>query len=102
MINKEELMNRILLLEPDLTQALLELISDYELKMIKLEKQDKILEILKRNKSISLTKTNKQIENGFSSIYVPSDEDEEVYKVNDKEISQEEFDLLKEAFKDDK
>lgn len=66
------------------------------------EKQDKILEILKRNKSISLTKTNKQIENGFSSIYVPSDEDEEVYKVNDKEIAQEEFDLLKEAFKDDK
>ena len=48
MINKEELMNRILLLEPDLTQALLELISDYEMKMIKLEKQDKILEILKK------------------------------------------------------
>lgn len=46
-MNKEELMNRILLLEPDLTQALLELISDYETKMIKLEKQDEILNIFK-------------------------------------------------------
>ena len=41
-MNKEELMNRILLLEPDLTQALLQLISAYELKMIKLEKIENV------------------------------------------------------------
>lgn len=71
-MSKEELMNRILLLEPDLTQALLQLISDYETKMIKLEKQDKVLEILKR--VIFLT-------DGFYYIQTKKRLNEEDYKI---------------------
>lgn len=102
MISKEELMNRILLLEPDFTQALLELISDYETKMIKLEKQDKILEILKQKPQSELHLVLLGKFKTYNEYLKYTDTDRWGWEYTDKVFSKKEFDLIKEWIKDDK
>lgn len=98
MINKEELMNRILLLEPDLTQELLELISDYETKMTRLELLEKAVDILKPYCYIEWDEVNDAFYfNVDASERIPLSEDYEINRCIIG-ISDSEIDILKEVF----